>query len=290
MVSLQRELTEENKFGGRNQHDAEDFLNWFLDKLEADLNKARDKKSLTALTASQQEVRRQQPDIRSCWMEWQRFLHNNNSFISQTFRGQTISYLTCPKCDFVQKSWEPWLDVQLEIPLQGQGTLEDALNTRFNSNQAVDDYRCDNCKHVGGERRERLSRCPDVFIIMLRRHGYNWETKETKKVRTRVTFPLDGLSLDPYFISLEGRGPEQLDNGVLEPFVYDCYAVIQHRGTMITSGHYWALVRERAPDDPAGEAWYKYNDSEVTKIPHQGVRKATQAAESYILFYHRRKA
>lgn len=222
-------------------------------------------------------------------MEWQRFLHNNNSIISKNFRGQTISYITCLQCGFVQKSWETWLDIQLEIPEIREASLEQSLNKRFNIGESLDGYRCDNCKHCAGERRDRLSRCPEILIIMLRRHGYD-KSRGPYKRGTKVTFPLDGLSMDPYFISLDGRGTEELDSGVLKPFTYDCYAVIQHRGSQPTSGHYWALVKERAPDEAGREAWFIYDDRKVNRIQRQEVLNITQSIDSYILFYQRRKS
>jgi ubiquitin C-terminal hydrolase len=186
------------------------------------------------------------------------------------------------------KGWDNALQIDLDIPEEGRGSLEESLNQRFLKTETLGDYRCDNCKHMGADKQDRFARCPEILIFMLRRHGFNKEQNLPYKKQGIVTFPLNNFSLDPYCISLDGRGSEELDKGFLKPFIYDCYAVIQHRGDEIKAGHYWTLVKERDAGTGGREQWFRYNDSILETV--ENIKKATMTnAESYLLFYERRR-
>ena len=63
--------------------------------------------------------------------------------------------------------------------------------------------------------------------------------------------------------------------------IYDCYAVVNHYGTM-DFGHYTAFIKHWKKDDKSGKKeWYLYNDTNVNMIKKETV--VTSAA--YILFY-----
>jgi ubiquitin carboxyl-terminal hydrolase 8 len=272
-------------FGGPRQQDAEEFLSFLLEVLEDELNVARDKGPLLALTPAQEEVRRQQPLIKSSWMEWQRYQYSHRSFITQSFCGQSVTDQTCNHCGFVQRAWDTWMTCPVDIEHMRSSrdkSLERALGYRFGRRELLEDYKCDKCKHTGATRTETISRCPEILVIMLRRTLY--VNNRTEKSHVAVSFPLDNLSMDPYFISLEGRGTEQLDRSFLEPFRYDCYAVVQHQGNTIDAGHYWAFVRDL--QSSTREDWYKFEDTRPI-VPVKDIRKASQNALSYLLFYRR---
>jgi len=221
-------------------------------------------------------------------MEWQRFFHSNNSFVSRNFRTLTVNTYTCRNCGYVMKSWDNALQIDLAIPEEGRSSLEESLNKRFLKTEALGDYRCDECKHLAADKHERFARCPEILIFMLRRHGWDNVKNIPKKNHSIVTFPLNNLSLDPYCISLDGRGSEELDKSFLKPFIYDCYAVIQHLGDDIKSGHYWTLVKERDAGTGGKEMWFKYNDHILEKVGD--IKKETMTnSESYLLFYERRR-
>ena len=273
----------ENNFGDGRQHDAEEFLGFLLEVLEDELNMARDKGPLAVLTSSQEEVRRKWPVLRSSWMEWQRFLHSSDSFITHKFRGQSVFTRTCSHCGFESKSWDTWLTIQLPILEVQSQTLSDALTRRFENSGSLEDYRCESCKAKGNKStlQEKLSRCPDILIIMFKR-GLTDLNCRARKITTRLTFPLDDLDMDRYFIPVDGVVSEKLDRSYMKPFKYDCYAVIQHAGRTITSGQYWTLLRDLRKDR---KTWTRFSDEQVTTVP--AIR--TQDSESYVLFYERQK-
>jgi ubiquitin carboxyl-terminal hydrolase 8 len=161
-------------------------------------------------------------------------------------------------------------------------SLERALQYRFGRSEPLEDYKCDKCKETGASRTETISRCPEILIIMLRRTLYI--NNRSQKSHVPVSFPLDNLTMDSYFISAEGKGSEQLDRSFVKPFRYDCYAVVQHEGSTIDAGHYWAFVRDLQPS--TREDWYKFEDTRPI-VQVKDIRKATQNALSYLLFYKR---
>jgi uncharacterized UBP type Zn finger protein len=200
----------------------------------------------------------------------------------------TLNTYICRHCGYVMKGWDNVLQIDVAIPEEGHYTLQDSLNNRFYKTEILSDYRCDDCKHLGVDKHERFARCPEILIFMLRRHGWDYVKNLPKKNQSSVTFPLENLSLDPYCISLDGRGSEQLDKSFLKPFIYDCCAVIQHRGDNIRAGHYWTLVKERDAGTGGREVWFKYND-DILETVADITKEAMTNNETYLLFYERRR-
>lgn len=62
------------------------------------------------------------------------------------------------------------------------------------------------------------------------------------------------------------------------PYVYDCYAVLQHIGADLGRGHYTTAVRDKMK-----KVWRTYNDTIVREVDPKGL----QNKEAYILFYER---
>jgi len=199
---------------------------------------------------------------------------NNDSFITSTFGGQLASIITCGLCNHVVRSFDPWLSFQLAIRSSGVQTLRNALD-EYMKLEDLGDYKCDSCHRNGScKRKIQISRCPDILIIQLKR-----AQGTSIKTQTVVNFPLDGLDMAPYFIDVP-VGSSQNGRRVTPPFKYTCYAVIQHSGSSVTSGHYWSLVRDRRD----AQKWWKLEDRQpVIEIPST----RTQVRESYILFYSR---
>jgi ubiquitin C-terminal hydrolase len=259
---------------------------WLLDLLQGEFNYSRARGPLLPLTASQMAVRREQSVIRSSWMQWKRFCHSNNSIITHTFFGQNTNSITCPNCGSIEKSWEPWAHMNVPIlgASRGEVSLEQLLDAMFKQPHALEDYRCDHCKQEGPTSLPKISRCPDILILVLGRH--EWHNNKSHRKNTRVKFPLENLSLDQYFIPLDGKGSEPLDEGFIGPFIYDCYVVVRHEGPSARQGHYIALVKETDPRN-GKDVWVQYNDHSVSEV--EDIRTASQTKESYILLYQRRK-
>uniref|UniRef100_A0A8C1NVH0 Ubiquitin carboxyl-terminal hydrolase n=1 Tax=Cyprinus carpio TaxID=7962 RepID=A0A8C1NVH0_CYPCA len=85
------------------------------------------------------------------------------------------------------------------------------------------------------------------------------------KISTHVSFPLEGLEMQPF---LAKDCPAHTTS-------YDLLSVICHHGTA-SSGHYIAYCRNEL-----NQLWYEFDDQSVTEVSESCV----QNAEAYVLFY-----
>ena len=94
----------------------------------------------------------------------------------------------------------------------------------------------------------------------------------SEKISDKITFPIHGLDLSPYVLS---QDPNTDGNSAL----YDLCGVIDHYGT-INFGHYVASAYNSKHD-----AWYRFNDSMVTKISDAELKETLVTESAYVLFY-----
>lgn len=80
----------------------------------------------------------------------------------------------------------------------------------------------------------------------------------TTKIQDQVSFQVDGLNIHKCVLP-EMRGDQSL--------LYDCRAVIYHRGDDLRAGRYVAYVRESLRDEES-QQWILYDD-EVMSIAQQ---------------------
>lgn len=98
------------QYRGNNQHDAQEFLMWLLDKVHEDLNTATKKKYKTIKNSFG----------RSDEIVAQETLANhvrcNSSFVHSVFQAQFRSSLTCPRCQRQSNTFDPFLCVSVPVP------------------------------------------------------------------------------------------------------------------------------------------------------------------------------
>ncbi|TYH23353.1 hypothetical protein ES288_A03G006800v1 [Gossypium darwinii] len=188
--------------------------------------------------------------------------------VKKVFGGRLVSKLCCCNCGHISYSYEPLIDLSLEI--KDVDTLPSALES-FTKVEKIDDlvakFRCENCEDkVSVEKQLMLDQAPSVAAFHLKR----FKTKATyvKKIDKHIVFPLE-LDLQPY------TNVNQTSNN--EELKYQLYAVVKHSGYNPTSGHYVCYIRS-SPD-----TWHNLNDSIVTSVEEGEVL----SQEAYILFYVR---
>ena len=115
----------------------------------------------------------------------------------------------------------------------------------------------------------------------------------------QVTFPVKGLDMSAY------RTVPAAAAGTTS--IYDLYAVIQHSGDSVHSGHYTAVAQH-----PRTRTWHCYNDTRVTQvslacamsvgaltgvahialyqISGDNIAETVVNGKAYVLFYRRRAA
>lgn len=221
------------------QEDAHEFLQCLLDRLDSFYLMNQDKGSHS-------------PD---------------DNLVKHVFGGYLISKLRCCNCGHISDTYEPLIDLSLEI--EDVDTLPCALES-FTKVEKIEDpemkFTCDNCKEeVSVEKQLLLDQVPLVAAFHLKR--FKTDGTYVEKIDKHVEFPLE-LDLLPYTKERED------DNVELK---YELYAIVEHTGFSSTSGHYFSYIRS-SPD-----TWHRLDDSKVTSVPEDYVLHQ----EAYILFYAR---
>ncbi|XP_038267977.1 LOW QUALITY PROTEIN: ubiquitin carboxyl-terminal hydrolase 33 [Dermochelys coriacea] len=147
-------------------------------------------------------------------------------------------------------------------------TLQDCLAAFFARDELKGDnmYSCEKCKKLrNGVKFCKVQKFPEILCIHLKR--FRHELMFSTKIGTHVSFPLEGLDLQPFVAK---DSPAQI-------VTYDLLSVICHHGTA-SSGHYIAYCRNNL-----NNLWYEFDDQSVTEVPESTV----QNAEAYVLFYRK---
>uniref|UniRef100_A0A3Q2E6S8 Ubiquitin carboxyl-terminal hydrolase n=1 Tax=Cyprinodon variegatus TaxID=28743 RepID=A0A3Q2E6S8_CYPVA len=200
------------------------------------------------------------------------------SVISDVFDGTIVSSVQCLTCDRVSVTLENFQDISLPIPGK-----EDLAKLHSASHQtslvkagscgeayAPQAYHtltallCEKCKKLrNGVKFCKMQNLPEILCIHLKR--FRHELMYSTKIGTHVSFPLEGLDLQPFLAK----------DSSAQTTSYDLLSVICHHGTA-SSGHYIAYCR-----NDVNNLWYEFDDQSVTEVSESCV----QNAEAYVLFY-----
>ncbi|KAL2901392.1 Ubiquitin carboxyl-terminal hydrolase 20 [Bienertia sinuspersici] len=190
-----------------------------------------------------------------------------DTLVKQIFGGRIVSQVRCCKCGHNSDTYEPLIDLSLEI--EDADSIEDALKsfTKVESIEETENFTCNSCKEqVKVEKQLMLDQAPSVAALHLKR--FKSDGFFVEKIDKKVDFPLE-LDLGPY--------TKDLDDGH-ENLKYELFAVVVHVGVSSTSGHYFCYIRT------SPENWYRFDDSKVTMVDEEIVL----CQEAYILFYAKR--
>ena len=99
-----------SQYKGGNQHDAQEFLLWLLDKVHEELNTATSKKYKRLKNFPGKS------DDALAAESLANYMRCNNSFVVDIFQAQFRSSLTCPTCERQSNTFDPFLCVSLPIP------------------------------------------------------------------------------------------------------------------------------------------------------------------------------
>lgn len=284
------------------QEDTQEFFSFVVDCLHEDFNGDWSRTPLRMLTEKEEAERERRPRIYVAKLEWSRYLHRENSFITSLFYGQQSSRVRCPHCNATSTQYDPWALLQLEIPEAKETQLQSCLRNHF-KDELLDDenqWICPNCKVPRrATKKMTITRAPHCLVIALKRFKTHPRTGDQRKIHTAVRFPLEGLDLGEFTLPAPDPeeqktiraqyGPEALDGldpGMRGPFIYDAYAVVRHQGDTTRSGHYTAAVKDRARG-----VWRFFNDTQSQDFNPErlGSQKALDNDQAYLVFYQRRE-
>ena len=239
-------------FAARKQQDANEFLNFYLGRLDDEL------KNPKATT----------------------------SVMLDLFGIEQYQEVECDECKTISKKVEPLLGLVLSIPDEVEPddeTMSEAftsihLTDCFKSLQAsgrfIEDnkFECDVCQEKkDASWRVTLQRRPQSLLISFRRTLWN-KKKGLHKDSRKIVFPLE---LDAS--NLLGVGNEKTPDSDFDGCHYSLQAVVSHSGSSPLVGHYICYGR-------VGDDWYLFNDSHVSPATESNVLEV----EAFILLYERR--
>ncbi|XP_051959450.1 ubiquitin carboxyl-terminal hydrolase 42-like isoform X2 [Xyrauchen texanus] len=182
------------------------------------------------------------------------------TFVHQIFGGYLRSRVKCLNCKAVSDSFDPYLDISLEI--KTAQTLTKAFEQFVKPEQLDGDnaYKCFKCKKmVTASKRFTIHRSSNVLTVSLKRFANFNGGKITKDVRYT-----EYLNLRPFMSQSHG-----------EPKIYTLYAVLVHSGFSCHAGHYYCYVKA------SNGQWYQMNDSSVSLSDIRTVLNQ----QAYLLFY-----
>lgn len=282
-----------------DEQDAKEFFDFLIDVLHEDLNVSWKHRPLPDLTEKEEERRERMPKTVVAKLEWQRFMHRNQSYILSLFGGQYSSRLSFPACGHTSTTHDFFFSISVEIPNLRYPTLDDCMRSYCKKERLdrEESATCTICK----EKRETdkqltITRAPQFLVIHFKR--FRTVTRGAQKIDKPVDFPLKNFDLEPYM--LPQAPPQELeyiahnyppdiarpDQSMLPPYKYDAYAVVRHIGNTIQRGHYTTVVK-----DPARGVWREFNDqSHQDFIPGEGRYRGDNGVtngQAYIVFYQR---
>ncbi|KZT67329.1 cysteine proteinase [Daedalea quercina L-15889] len=277
------------QFGGTEQHDSQEFLNFLLDGLHEDLNRVLRKPQLDTTPEREAELEKLPVQIAS-EQEWQIWRMRNDSLVVDFFQGQFRNRLECLTCHKTSTTYNTFMYLTLPIPTGralSKVSLYQCLDA-FVKEEVMEKSDAWNCPHCKTMRKATktlsLSRLPPVLLIHLKR--FSSKGHFTDKIETFVDYPLKNLELTNYMPPPlppgVHNGGQQLSRddprAQIPPYRYDLYGVTNHFGTL-SSGHYTAFISSRG-------GWLYCDDSRIS----QADPKDVVGKPAYMLFYKRIRA
>jgi len=270
---------------GTDRHqDANDFYIFLMEYLHEDLNVFWRNPPPHVLSKQEEDSRERLPMFLAASIEWDRWSKRERSLISDLFAGQHASQLRCLTCKNTSTTYEPWYNLSIELPSRGTVKLEDCLASYCREERLGrgHEWCCPHCQKTrDATKRITLTKAPPYLVVHFKRFHAD-SSGNAHKVSTVVDFPLQGLDLAPYMLTpptpheVASASRRSFDQSMLGPFKYNAYAIVEHFGKGLSSGHYIAWIHDR----PRG-VWRRFDDSSVSDLP------TVRPAGAYLVFYER---
>ncbi|XP_052408026.1 ubiquitin carboxyl-terminal hydrolase 36 isoform X2 [Carassius gibelio] len=184
------------------------------------------------------------------------------TLVHQIFGGYLRSRVKCSICKSVSDTYDPNLDIALEIRQAVNIVRALELFVKPDVLSGENAYMCAKCKKkVPATKRFTVHRTSNVLTLSLKRFANFSGGKITKD----VGYP-EFLNIRPYMSQSSG-----------DPVMYGLYAVLVHSGYSCHAGHYYCYVKA------SNGQWYQMNDSMV----HSSNIKVVLNQQAYVLFYLR---
>jgi len=207
---------------------------------------------------------------------------DETTVIHRIFGGYLRSQVTCHKCHHKSNTYDPFLDLSLEVASHRTQSLMAAFK-EFTRKEVLDRenlYRCGNCRRdVIASKQLTVFRPPLSLIVQLKRFSF-------------AAASFGGGSKKHHFGGFGGGGGAKITKAIAFPLhlslplsdgrhcEYTLTGVVVHVGGSVRSGHYTAFV------NAGGGKWYHADDDYVKSVSENVVKKQKDA---YVLFYCRKE-
>jgi ubiquitin carboxyl-terminal hydrolase 36/42 len=168
----------------------------------------------------------------------------DRSLVYSIFGGQLRSQVKCTVCSHCSNTYDPFLDLSLEIVRADSLTKALARFTAVESLDGNNKYYCSRCKKkVPALKQFTVDKAPNVLTIQFKRFSGTGSSggKLDKKIEFGRT-----LDMQPFISNPQEKNAK-----------YTLYAVLVHAGWSTHSGHYYCYVRT------ASGMWHALDDSRV---------------------------
>ncbi|KAF5018418.1 hypothetical protein F66182_9592 [Fusarium sp. NRRL 66182] len=287
-------IRDTQQFGGSQQQDAQEFMNFILTNLDDETNVRRDREG----PAAQPDTRKQSL-LQASVEYWNSHREYSQSIVDRFWRGVECSTVECFECGTRTCQFNPTDVLAVTVDFGRRTTLEQVFN-KYTAGDPISDFACNHCnRKTPAQQTLSFARMPSLLCVTFRRFNYSSETGDIRKSTAPVTWDFNDTDFTRYFLTPEARaassGISHLDPAFIPPFHYESYAVIVHTGSRIDNGHYIAYVRDSTSHDPY--AWYCCNDTVVTKVRigsgdrddiQEKVFKSGHDCVPYLVFFRRK--
>ncbi|PIA45984.1 hypothetical protein AQUCO_01600327v1, partial [Aquilegia coerulea] len=217
----------------------------------------------------------------------------------RVFSGVLRSDVTCTICGFTSTTYDPCLDISLDLETAkifpkettvktGKTTQDTCVSTllgcldlftrpeKLGSDQKL--Y-CQHCQvRQDSLKQMSIKRLPSVLCFHIKRFEHSWIKKMSRKIDKYLQFPFS-LDMTPYLSSSIVRN--RFGNRIFAfegdeadiSTEFEVFAVVTHSGNL-ESGHYVTYLRLR-------NQWYRCDDAWITQVSDSVVR----ASQGYLLYY-----
>ena len=215
---------------------------------------------------------------------------DETTIIHRIFGGYLRSQVRCTKCGYCSNTYDPFLDLALEVSRKSINSVSDAFKefTRKETLDSENRWKCSGCnKRVCATKQLTVFRPPLSLCVQLKRFSFGglfgggkgfkskgggfykgFGMRRGNKISKPIEFPAEmKLPLS------DGRSCE-----------YHLTGVVIHVGGSSDSGHYTAFVKR--PGGAGKNQWYHIDDCFVQSVSE---RTVLQERDAYLLFYCRKE-